>query len=78
MSAPIIGVTPLFAVYFGSCSFGKWLQQTSPDQEMTFVQNMLSGGLAGLFTTVIMVPGERIKCLLQVILVTLQEDAISE
>ncbi|VDK81495.1 unnamed protein product [Litomosoides sigmodontis] len=66
MSAPIIGVTPLFAVYFGSCSFGKWLQQTSPDQEMTFVQNLLSGGLAGVFTTVIMVPGERIKCLLQV------------
>ncbi|KAL3982833.1 Protein dif-1 [Acanthocheilonema viteae] len=66
MSAPIIGVTPLFAVYFGSCSFGKWLQQTSPDQEMTFAQNLLSGGLAGIFTTVIMVPGERIKCLLQV------------
>ncbi|CAG9532604.1 unnamed protein product [Cercopithifilaria johnstoni] len=66
MSAPIIGVTPLFAVYFGSCSFGKWLQQTSPDQEMTFVQNLLSGGLAGIFTTIIMVPGERIKCLLQV------------
>ncbi|EFO25421.1 hypothetical protein LOAG_03066 [Loa loa] len=66
MSAPIIGVTPLFAVYFGSCSFGKWLQQTSPGQEMTFVQNLFSGGLAGVFTTVIMVPGERIKCLLQV------------
>ncbi|VDP23688.1 unnamed protein product, partial [Onchocerca flexuosa] len=66
MSAPIVGVTPLFAVYFGSCAFGKWLQQTSPDQEMTFVQNLCSGGLAGIFTTVIMVPGERIKCLLQV------------
>ncbi|MCP9265569.1 Mitochondrial carnitine/acylcarnitine carrier protein [Dirofilaria immitis] len=66
MGALILGVTPLFAVYFGSCSFGKWLQQTSPDQEMTFVQNLCSGGLAGVFTTVIMVPGERIKCLLQV------------
>uniref|UniRef100_A0A0R3S0T7 Congested-like trachea protein n=1 Tax=Elaeophora elaphi TaxID=1147741 RepID=A0A0R3S0T7_9BILA len=67
MSSPIIGVIPLFAIYFGSCSFGKWLQQTSPNQEMTFVQNFMSGGLAGVFTTVIMVPGERIKCLLQVV-----------
>ncbi|VDK70988.1 unnamed protein product [Onchocerca ochengi] len=66
MSAPIVGTTPLFAVYFGSCALGKWLQQTSPDQEMTFVQNLCSGGLAGICTTVIMVPGERIKCLLQV------------
>uniref|UniRef100_A0A915PQ25 Congested-like trachea protein n=1 Tax=Setaria digitata TaxID=48799 RepID=A0A915PQ25_9BILA len=68
MGAPIVGVAPLFAVYFGGCSFGKWLQQTSPNQEMTFVQNLLSGGLAGIFTTVIMVPGERVKCLLQVMI----------
>lgn len=66
MAAPLVGVTPLFAVYFGGCAFGKWLQQKSPNQEMTFVQNLLAGGLAGFFTTVIMVPGERIKCLLQV------------
>ncbi|VDL67041.1 unnamed protein product [Nippostrongylus brasiliensis] len=33
---------------------------------MTFVQNMNSGALAGVFTTIVMVPGERIKCLLQV------------
>lgn len=69
MSAPLIGVTPLFAIYFGSCSLGKWFQQKSPNQEMTFVQNFFSGGLAGVFTTVIMVPGERVKCLLQVLLV---------
>lgn len=66
MGAPIVGVSPLFAVYFGGCAFGKWLQQTSPGQEMTFVQDLLAGGLAGVFTTVIMVPGERVKCLLQV------------
>lgn len=66
MAAPIIGVSPLFAVYFGGCAFGRKLQQTVPDQEMTFVQDLFSGGLAGVFTTVFMVPGERIKCLLQV------------
>ncbi|VDM96648.1 unnamed protein product [Thelazia callipaeda] len=66
MAAPVLGVSPLFAIYFGGCSFGRWLQQNSPDQEMTIFQNFLSGSLAGMFTTIIMVPGERIKCLLQV------------
>uniref|UniRef100_A0A1I7XC89 Mitochondrial carnitine/acylcarnitine carrier protein n=1 Tax=Heterorhabditis bacteriophora TaxID=37862 RepID=A0A1I7XC89_HETBA len=66
MSAPLVGVSPLFAVFFGGCAVGKYLQQTDPDQEMTFLQNMNSGALAGLFTTTVMVPGERIKCLLQV------------
>ncbi|PAV91054.1 hypothetical protein WR25_01262 isoform B [Diploscapter pachys] len=66
MAAPLVGVSPLFAVFFGGCAVGKWLQQTDPDQEMTFMQNVNSGALAGVFTTVVMVPGERIKCLLQV------------
>lgn len=66
MLAPLIGVSPLFAIYFGSCALGKWLQQKSPDQQMTNLQNFNSGALAGIFTTIIMVPGERIKCLLQV------------
>ncbi|PAV90831.1 hypothetical protein WR25_06268 [Diploscapter pachys] len=66
MAAPLVGVSPLFAVFFGGCAVGKWLQQTDPDQEMTFMQNVNSGALAGVFTTVVMVPGERVKCLLQV------------
>uniref|UniRef100_A0A0K0FJG1 Mitochondrial carnitine/acylcarnitine carrier protein (inferred by orthology to a human protein) n=1 Tax=Strongyloides venezuelensis TaxID=75913 RepID=A0A0K0FJG1_STRVS len=66
MGAPIAGVAPLFAVYFGGCAIGKKLQSTDPNQEMTFLQNFNSGALAGVMTTVIMVPGERIKCLLQV------------
>lgn len=66
MAAPILGVSPLFAVYFGGCAFGRWLQTTHPEQEMTVIQNFNSGALAGVFTTVIMVPGERIKCILQV------------
>ncbi|CAJ0579800.1 unnamed protein product, partial [Mesorhabditis spiculigera] len=66
MSAPLAGVSPLFAVFFGGCAVGKYIQQKNPEDEMTFVQNMNSGALAGVFTTVIMAPGERIKCLLQV------------
>jgi solute carrier family 25 (mitochondrial carnitine/acylcarnitine transporter), member 20/29 len=32
----------------------------------SLAQLFAAGGLAGVFTTVIMAPGERIKCLLQV------------
>ncbi|MFH4975829.1 hypothetical protein AB6A40_002538 [Gnathostoma spinigerum] len=66
MAAPIAGVAPLFAIYFGGCEVGRWLQRTSSSDEMTVLQNFNAGALAGVFTTVIMVPGERIKCLLQV------------
>lgn len=30
MAAPLVGVTPLFAVFFGGCAVGKWLQQKNP------------------------------------------------
>ncbi|KAE9555684.1 hypothetical protein FO519_001155 [Halicephalobus sp. NKZ332] len=66
MAAPLVGVTPLFAVFFGGCSIGRWLQQKDPNTDLTFIQNFNAGALAGVFTTVVMVPGERIKCILQV------------
>jgi len=66
MAAPIIGVTPLFAVYFGGCAIGRWLQQAHAGQQLSNLQNFNSGALAGVLTTVVMVPGERVKCLLQV------------
>jgi len=66
MAAPLAGVSPLFAIFFGGCAIGKWLQKTKPGEEMTFIQNANAGALAGVLTTVVMVPGERIKCLLQV------------
>ncbi|KAI1715404.1 mitochondrial carrier protein domain-containing protein [Ditylenchus destructor] len=66
MAAPLVGVTPLFAVFFGGCQVGRWLQQTEPGQEFTFVQNIKTGALAGVFTTAVIVPGEQIKCILQV------------
>jgi len=52
--------------FFGGCAVGRWIQQTAPDQKMTFAHNAFAGALAGVFTTSVMVPGERIKCLLQV------------
>uniref|UniRef100_A0AC34FDK4 Uncharacterized protein n=1 Tax=Panagrolaimus sp. ES5 TaxID=591445 RepID=A0AC34FDK4_9BILA len=66
MAAPAVGVTPLFAIFFGGCAVGRWLQQKESDQELTFIQNFNAGALAGVFITVITVPGERIKCILQV------------
>eukprot|EP00794_Sanderia_malayensis_P006981 gene6981-7766_t len=66
MLTPIIGITPLYAVCFWGFSIGKKLQIKSPDDVLTPVQNWNAGMLAGVCTTVIMAPGERIKCLLQI------------
>lgn len=56
----------MFAVCFLGFGIGKKLQQTSPDQKLTAIQLFNAGMLSGVFTTAIMTPGERIKCLLQV------------
>ncbi|CAG0913193.1 unnamed protein product [Notodromas monacha] len=66
MAAPLIGVTPMFAVCFLGFGVGKRLQQKDPNEQLSLIQLFNAGMLAGVFTTAIMTPGERIKCLLQV------------
>uniref|UniRef100_A0A914I980 Mitochondrial carnitine/acylcarnitine carrier protein n=1 Tax=Globodera rostochiensis TaxID=31243 RepID=A0A914I980_GLORO len=66
MAAPLVGVSPLFAVFFGGTAVGKWMLQKEPGQKLSFSQNFTAGAVAGVFTTAVMVPGERIKCILQV------------
>ncbi|GCB61018.1 hypothetical protein scyTo_0011235 [Scyliorhinus torazame] len=66
MAAPIIGVAPMFAVCFFGFGLGKKLQQKNPDDVLTYPQLFAAGMLSGVFTTAIMAPGERIKCLLQI------------
>ncbi|EHB01072.1 Mitochondrial carnitine/acylcarnitine carrier protein [Heterocephalus glaber] len=66
MAAPIIGVTPMFAVCFFGFGLGKKLQQKSPEDVLSYPQIFAAGMLSGVFTTGIMTPGERIKCLLQI------------
>uniref|UniRef100_A0A8C9Q723 Mitochondrial carnitine/acylcarnitine carrier protein n=1 Tax=Spermophilus dauricus TaxID=99837 RepID=A0A8C9Q723_SPEDA len=66
MAAPIIGVTPMFAVCFFGFGLGKKLQQKSPEDVLSYPQLFAAGMLSGVFTTGIMTPGERIKCLLQI------------
>lgn len=66
MSAPLTGVAPIFAMSFFGFGLGKRLQQKTPDQQLTNVQLFAAGAFSGIFTTTIMAPGERIKCLLQI------------
>jgi len=66
MATPLVGVAPIFALSFAGFNFGKSIQQTKPDDPLSLGQLLLAGGIAGVGSTVIMAPGERIKCLLQV------------
>lgn len=66
MAAPITGVAPIFAMSFFGYGLGKKMLQTEK-AELTNSQIFSAGAFSGIFTTVIMAPGERIKCLLQVI-----------
>ncbi|GAB0094388.1 Congested-like trachea protein [Sergentomyia squamirostris] len=66
MSAPISGVAPIFAMSFFGFGLGKRLQQQTPDEKLSNKQLFLAGAFSGVFTTSIMAPGERIKCLLQI------------
>ena len=61
---PLVGVTPIFSLCFTVYGFGQNIQRT-PGKELTLAQHWNAGMLAGVATTVIMAPGERIKCLLQ-------------
>jgi len=66
MAAPIVGVTPIFAICFWGFNFGKKLQMKDPHDKPTYLQIWNAGMIAGVFTTGIMAPGERVKCLLQI------------
>lgn len=65
MSAPIAGVAPIFAISFFGFGVGKKLLQQG-QEPLSNTQMFLAGAFSGIFTTSVMAPGERIKCLLQV------------
>ncbi|XP_073795635.1 mitochondrial carnitine/acylcarnitine carrier protein isoform X4 [Danio rerio] len=67
MGAPLAGVTPMMALNFFGFGLGKELLQRDPTVPATYTQIYLAGMLAGVCTTVIVAPGERIKCLLQIL-----------
>ncbi|KAK9889496.1 hypothetical protein WA026_004774 [Henosepilachna vigintioctopunctata] len=68
MGAPLIGVAPIFAISFMGYGVGKKIFGPSKEsnQKFTFGQYFIAGAFSGIFTTLIMAPGERIKCLLQI------------
>ena len=66
MGAPLVGTAPIFAISFYSNALGKKMQQGSREEVLGPAQLALAGGFSGVMTTIVMAPGERIKCLLQV------------
>lgn len=70
MSAPLIGVTPIFAICFWGYDVGQRLQRWAlgmkPDEKLSMFQIALAGGFSAIPTTAVMAPGERVKVLLQI------------
>ncbi|KAG7381134.1 hypothetical protein PHYPSEUDO_006415 [Phytophthora pseudosyringae] len=70
MSAPLVGVTPIFATCFWGYDMGKLIaikaSGQSPTAPLSMGQIMFAGGFSAIPATVVMAPGERIKCLLQI------------
>lgn len=66
MSAPIVGVAPIFALCFAGYALGKRVQQTEGNTKLNYRQIFVAGSFSGLLSTIITAPGERIKCLLQI------------
>ena len=67
VSAPLIGVSPIFALSFWGYDVGqrfvRW--STGHEGELTLAHKCIAGGLSAVPTTIVMAPVERIKCLLQ-------------
>lgn len=67
MLAPLVGVTPMYALVFLGYGVGKnifWTDKTLEDLELTRIG--LAGATSGLFSTPILAPLERLKCVLQI------------
>lgn len=67
MGAPFVCVVPAFASCFYGFHVGKLLiSRNSNRAELSKLEVLAVGCFAGFFTTVVMTPTERVKCLLQV------------
>ena len=69
MSAPLVAVTPIFAVYFWGFDIGKkiWTSQfgAKPDGSLSTNGIVFAGGFSAIPGTLVMVPGDLIKVKLQ-------------
>ncbi|WYZ46213.1 hypothetical protein EsH8_IX_000438 [Colletotrichum jinshuiense] len=66
VSAPLVGVTPMFAVSFWGYDVGKSLVRSSPDAPLSIAQVSAAGFFSAIPMTAITAPFERVKVILQV------------
>eukprot|EP00903_Cladosiphon_okamuranus_P016166 g14919.t1 len=70
VSAPLVGITPIFATCFWGYDMGLKLCRAASgkdaDAKMSLGEKMVAGAFSALPTTALMAPVERIKCLLQI------------
>ena len=62
VSAPLAGVAPIFALSFAGNAAGQQMVRAATGHEkLSYGEFFLGGCIAGVYSTVIMAPGERIK-----------------
>jgi solute carrier family 25 (mitochondrial carnitine/acylcarnitine transporter), member 20/29 len=71
VSAPLVAVTPLFALSFWGYDMGQRCVRAatpgmSSSDELSLTQKIIAGGLSAFPSTVVTAPSERLKCLLQI------------
>jgi len=66
MTAPMVSIIPIFAVSFWGYKFFKNLFGIKRAEDYRLYQYFIAGGCSAIATTVVMTPGERVKCLLQI------------
>lgn len=68
VSAPLLAVTPIFALNFWGYDMGQRIisDMQNTNDPLTIPQKIVAGGMSALPATVLMAPSERIKCLLQI------------
>ena len=69
VSAPMVAVAPIWATSFWGFDTGvrlvRYFAGMSPDARLNVLQLCIAGGFSALPTALVMVPCERIKCILQ-------------
>jgi len=70
MAAPLVSVTPIFAVYFWGFDVGKsiarYFEGKKDGEKLSLAGTCFAGGFSAVPGTVVMTPGDRIKVLLQI------------
>ena len=62
VAAPLAGVAPIFALSFAGNNAGQQMVRSATGhQNLSYGEYFCAGMIAGVYSTVIMAPGERIK-----------------